>query len=306
MNVLILGANGFIGKHLTRKLLADEKVSLTAFSRNFDDDVRLLVKDGLRIVKGDFNNPLELVPALRNQDVVYHLITKSVASSSWNNPLAEIESNLIPTVKLLQLCVDMSIKKVVFTSSGGTVYGKREEVCTERDVLQPFSPYGIVKASVEYFLEYFKVKSDLAYDVYRISNPYGPGLDKPGFGVINTWLNAAINGHPINVYGDGSVSKDYIFIEDLVNFLDLSLLDIGRSEVFNISSGEISSLAEILKLIQSIVSHPVKVNYLSGGVGDNTIVRISNEKILQKRKGYLFYSLSEGVRKTYRKMLVDS
>lgn len=303
MRILILGANGFIGKHLVRKLLAQDNLIVTGFSRHFDPDITALKKHGLRLIVGDFHSPLDLAPALRGQDIVYHLISESVASSSWNNPLAEIESNLVPTIKLLQLCVDLSISKVVFASSAGTVYGKREALCREEDALRPFSPYGITKSSIEYFLEYFRVKAGLDYSVYRISNPYGPGLDKPGFGVINTWLGAALHNQPITIYGDGSASKDYLYIDDLIHFLDLAREKTGGSEILNVASGEISSLTRILDCIRSTVPHELNVNHIAGNPGDNTTVRIANEKLLGDSPDFKFVSLEDGIRRTYEHMI---
>lgn len=300
MRVLILGANGFIGQHLAKSLAADTSLILTLFSRKFDPELLKLKRSGVNFITGNYNNPLDLSPVIRGQDIIYHLISESVASSSWNNPQAEVQGNLLPTIQLLQLCVDLSVKKIVFASSGGTVYGQREEVCTEKDALHPFSPYGIVKVAIENFLEYFRVRSGLNYDVYRISNPYGPGLNKPGFGVINTWLRAVAKGEKIRMYGDGKASKDYIYIDDLIHFLGHSINSGNESEVYNVSSGEISSLNDIVAAINRLDLGDMDIERLPGALGDNKIVRISNQKILSRYPDFNFTSLEEGIAITSR------
>lgn len=304
MRVLVLGANGFIGKHLTRRLLVKEGLAVTVFSRSFDADFHEEVTNGGgRIVRGNYNNPLDLVSALRNHELVYHLISESVASTSWNNPTAEVNANLLPTINLFQLCVDMKVKKIVYASSGGTVYGKRVEICREEDALRPYSPYGIVKVAVENFLAYFRERNGLQSDVYRISNPYGPGLDKPGFGVVNTWLRAAVSGKPIVLYGDGTASKDYIFIEDVIDLLLLSLGALDRSETFNIASGQITSLNEIADLIRAISHQPITVERQPGMPGDNTVVKIANDKVVGFAGGKSFIPIGEGIRRTYEALI---
>ena len=119
LRVLVLGASGFIGKHLTAALAEKSNIDITVFGKNSD----FKTDKELRYVQGNFEDSATLNKALKNQDIVYHLISQTIPSSSWNNPLSEIENNLVPTLKLIELAAENGVKKICFASSGGTVYG---------------------------------------------------------------------------------------------------------------------------------------------------------------------------------------
>jgi UDP-glucose 4-epimerase len=306
MKILIIGANGFIGKHLSLLLLRIEDIEVTLFSRNFDMDFfnKIFNSSNCIYVKGDYTDSKCIEPYLKNKDIIYHLVSTSIPSSSWNNPILEIDQNLKPTLRLLEMCCLARVKKVVYLSSGGAVYGKQEGDLDENSKTLPFSPYGITKLSIERFLEYARIKNDLQYDIFRISNAYGPYLDKNNFGVINTWLRHIVNGAEISVFGDGSISKDYIYIDDVVESLSLSLYSsITTSQIYNLSSGNAYSLNDLIEIIQDQVSEEnIKFNSTEPSQSDNPYVRLDNTKIKSIRKLNKiggFTSIQSGIKSTY-------
>jgi len=301
MNVTIIGANGFIGKHLSELLSQNEDLNLTLFSRKFSDDFPKLNSAKCRFIQGDYKKNLEMSPILKGQDLVYHLVSVSFPASSWNNPVLDIEENLIPSLNFFQACTEAKVKKVVFISSGGTVYGKQDFLLDESNLLKPFSPYGIIKSTIEYFLEYFKIKSNLQYDIYRVSNAYGPKQNKIGFGVINTWLRAAALGEKINIMGDGTAEKDYIYIEDVAKMVALSTYsDIYKSGVYNVCSGETTSLNKILEIIKLNCGDGIEINTLDAPPSDNKTVRLDNTKILRSINLERSTPIEEGIEKTWK------
>lgn len=295
MNVLIVGANGFIGSNLAIALANHSDVRLSLLSRKFSQSLTRLEKNGVRLFQGSFTDPIILEKALYEQNLVYHLVSATVPSQSWETPLLEVEQNLIPTIKFLTYCQGMKVAKVVFASSGGTVYGATAQESSEDDPLAPFSPYGIVKASIEHFLEYFRVSGGLEYDVFRITNPYGPMLNKQGFGVINTWIKAALRGQEIEIWGDGDASKDYIYIKDVVTLIQYSLRSLKESGIFNVSSGQQFSLLELSEQILEVVGPGATLTFKSGKKSDNKTIRLSNQKILSHFEGFTFTPLKEGI-----------
>lgn len=298
-NVLVLGANGFIGQCLSKKLADLSDVNLTLFSRKFSSETEKLKENkNVSLVKGDLEDLLELVPVINGQDIVYHLISASVPSTSWEYPNIEIEKNLVPSINLFKLCSDLKVKKIVYVSSGGTIYGKQQGILTEESLIQPFSPYGIIKAGIEHFLEYFKIKSGLNSDIYRVSNVYGPGLNKRGFGVINTWLRAVQDNQTLKIYGNAA--KDYIYVDDVAVILTRSLeLPEDTSHTFNVSMGKSYSLKEIMSFIKKITQSNPDVEVKNNMDSDNQFIELDNSKLMKQFPDLKLTSVEEGIRKIW-------
>lgn len=305
--ILILGANGFIGRNISSVLAREKDVVLTLFSRSIDAIKYLERYENVTIIQGDYTNILNLVSIIKKQDLIYHLISASVPSTSWSHPTLEVQKNLLPTLQLLKLCSDLDVKKVVYISSGGTVYGEQDGVLNESSKLQPFSPYGIIKTTIEHFFEYYRKKENLNYDIYRLSNPYGIGLEKIGFGVINTWLRAAAQNKPITVFGDGRTQKDFIYIDDAIQLMLYSVKHpLDKSDIFNISLGQTISLKQIIEVIQKVTKIDLHINYEEGLVSDNKLVKLDNSKILQYFPTFEFTSLEKGIEVVWEKVKLDS
>lgn len=296
LKVLVLGANGFIGRNLVNELLKKE-IRVTGFGRNAD----FRFNPKARFIQGSFEEDNALRKALADQDIVYHLISQTIPSSSWDNPLLEIEKNLKPSLRLIELAAESGVKKICFASSGGTVYGFQESVLGEEATTEPFSPYGIVKRTIESFLQYAKVRREIAYDIYRITNVYGEGqITEKGLGFINTALENAINSRPISVFGDGEIVRDYIYVKDVAKALASSTLrSLESSNIFNLSSNCPISLNDLIVLIKDVLGVDLEVRYLPGRLNDNRTVKIDNSKILRYCSGLSLTPLEDGIRITH-------
>jgi UDP-glucose 4-epimerase len=295
--VLVLGSNGFIGRNLLAALSGDRDVAVTGFGRKTPPNLN----GNLQFVQGSIENPTSIEDAVQDQDIIYHLISQTIPSTSWDEPEIDVEKNLIPTLNLIRSAADAGVKKICFASSGGTVYGLNPASLTERDVTDPFSPYGIVKRTIESFLEYARQKHGINYDIYRISNAYGEGQDVTGgLGFINTALENIVNGRPVVVYGDGLSVRDFIHVKDVGRLLSRSVhTDSERSDVFNVSANRAISLNELLQIIKEITGEDFEVEYREGRLNDNKKVMLDNSKIMLANPGYNLISLEDGIRKTY-------
>jgi len=297
LKVLILGCNSFIGKHLIAAAL-DNKDSIlpTAFGRSFDAGF-----DKIRCVRGDFEDSAPLKEALKGQDVVYHLISQTIPSMTWNTPLSEIEKNLTPTLKFIELAAESGVKKICFASSGGTVYGLQQNLLTEESPTEPFSPHGIVKRATESFLQYARLRFHIAYDIYRISNVYGEGQDvNKGLGFINTALENIVNNRPVVVFGNGENTRDYIYVKDVANLLMLSTRkSLEDSDVYNISANHSVNLNELIALIKKVTQTDFGVQYVQERSSDNGKVFLDNSKIMSRFGETSLTSLEEGIKNTY-------
>ncbi len=247
MRILVLGGNGFIGSHIVDALhkRGDRVRVFDRFPNNYQPP-----KQGIDYRLGEFSDTAALAEALHDIDVVYHLISTSVPSTSNLDPVADIQGNLIATVQLLQQMVRLKVDRVVYLSSGGTVYGNPTiNSVPESHPLNPICSYGVVKVAIENYLHMFSELHGLKPTILRASNPFGPRQGHVGVqGVIPTFLKRLIDNDPLQIWGDGSVVRDYIFIDDLVR-LCLLAAEEEAVGVFNAGSGCGSSLKEIVESI---------------------------------------------------------
>ena len=174
MKVLVLGGSGFIGSALVGGLL-NQGHQVRVFDRNIEA-VRQQFPDINDVVHADFVDVMSLTEAMSGVDMIFHLISTSVPSTSNKNPVHDIESNLVNTVKLLELMRNADVKRIVYLSSGGTVYGTPKSLpITENHPTNPTCSYGIVKLAIEKYLLMYAELYQLDATILRPSNPYGPG-----------------------------------------------------------------------------------------------------------------------------------
>lgn len=255
--ILLLGGNGFIGLHLVHAL-CNAGYSLKIFGRT-DSANNQAPSDNIEFIEGDFANKSDIESALENIDICFHLISTVLPKTSNQDPIFDIETNLLSTVHFLNLAVKVKLKKIIFISSGGTVYGVPHYLpIDEHHVTQPRCSYGINKLAIEKYLHLFYDLYGLDYQVLRLANPYGKGQRiQNGQGVISTFLTKALQGETVEVWGDGSTVRDYIYISDVVNALLRAITYNGPSKVLNIASGQGQSLNQVLHEIEIILNKKI-------------------------------------------------
>lgn len=263
MKILLLGGSGFIGSHLADRLVATGH-EVTIFHPHGADTANIAhLLPRLNVVEGDFNHQGDLERALAGAQVVVHLVNSTLPGSSLADPTYDIQSNVIGSVRLLDRCINAGVTKVVFLSSGGTVYGiPRYTPVDEAHPLDPIAPYGISKLMIEKYLAMYLYHYGLDYVVLRLSNPYGPRQDPyRGQGVLAAWMHRLLTGTPIEIWGDGSVVRDYIYIEDATHAIELACTRSSVSKVFNVGSGVGHSLTELREMLEKITTRPLAVDY---------------------------------------------
>lgn len=264
MKALVTGGNGFIGTHLVDLLVAEGHTVrvLDRYPSRFRAD-----RPEVEYQCGDLENLHEVEEAVKGIDWVFHLAYSTVPQSSNDDPVHDIRSNLAATVQFLNECVKEKIRKFVFISSGGTVYGTpRTSPISEDHPNDPICSYGITKLAIEKYLHLFEQIHGLNYVVTRISNPYGE-LQNPNAkqGAVGVFLGHVARNQPITIWGDGEVVRDYIYIGDTVRGL-LSAAKYEPSQdsdprIFNIGCGSGRSLNEIVNAIREVVGPHVEVRY---------------------------------------------
>lgn len=308
MNIIILGAAGFIGTNLTIAL-AKERDKYKNYVNNItlfdmkDADFSHIKKYGFKnisIITGNFSNERDFEMLTKNQDIVYHLISTTVPATSNQYIAQEIEANVVVTAKLLDACVKNGVKRVVFLSSGGTVYGIEKQIpIKESAATNPISSYGIQKITIEKLLYLYNYLYGLDYRVIRLSNPYGPYQRPNGLlGAVTTFTYKALMGEPITVYGDGSVVRDFIYIDDAVRGIINIVNGESKIKTFNLGCGKGTSILEVINTIRNVLGVEIDIRYVAGrkvDVHENVLDITLYEETYGKLKPI---SLSEGIKKT--------
>lgn len=298
MNVAIIGASGFIGSHLVEALGKNPSFDLHLFGKRDNS----LFGDKHKYYPIDLLNTQQIEKSFKNIDFVYYLASETIPVTSWDNPTIEIEKNLIPFINFIETISKLKVKKVAFLSSAGTVYGETTGNVREDANKQPFSPYGIIKLSMENFLNYYRHKTNLSFDIYRVSNVYGPGQNtSKGLGLINTMLEKIITEGKVSVYGNGENVRNYIYVKDVAEILANALSsDISLCNTLNVSSDDSLSINQIIDLLHDIVEERFDVDYLEKRGSDNTVVVLNNEKLKNMLPEFKFTPILSGITSTYQ------
>lgn len=250
----IFGANGFIGRHLMRRLHARGR-RFKAVSRHFPPDFVQVFRDS-ELVEANFSDPLAMASALDNVDTVVQLVSSSSPGMQNLHIVADIRENVIPHVAFLQNCVAAGIRRYIFLSSGGAVYGPTINVpIREESETNPISSHGLTKLMVEKYIQMHGIVDKLDFVVLRLSNPFGPGQQfRKSQGLIPAIVGRYTDGLPVKIIGDGSARRDYIFIDDVIDAVELAVTAPGVAQsTINIGSGESRSVLEILEAVEDIL-----------------------------------------------------
>ncbi len=303
--IVVLGADGFIGKHLVSRLASNKNNEIVAFDRFSTYQTGLghpyEKLSTVQIMPGNFNNRDELARAIDGADYVFHLISSTNPATSTNDPFIDIDTNVRNSIELLEICSEKNVGKIIFFSSGGTVYGDIDDnKIAEDKVPAPRSPYAIGKLTIEHFLRYFKFVSSLDYVVYRVSNPYGPGQNIVGKqGVIPIFMHKFLIDEPLTIFGDGTMVRDYIYINDLIDMVVGSYDKPNKYNEYNVGSGKGVTVNELVLALEKCTGRQAKIKrlavpatYIHKSVLD--ITRFENEFKISPST-----SLNEGVRQTW-------
>lgn len=298
MNILVLGGNGFIGSHLVDKLLL-EGHSVRVFDKNDEHYRKALPAVDYHL--GEFGNRGLLSEALNGIDVVVHLISTTLPKTSNDDPVFDVQSNVIESLFLLEQCVANKIKKIIFASSGGTVYGVPQSLPVPEDnQTNPICSYGIGKLTIEKYLKLFKQLHNLDYVIIRPSNPFGCRQNPFGIqGVIPVFLGKILRNDPIQIWGTGKVVRDFIYVEDLADALYKAIIYKTASQVFNIGSGEGHSLNDLLSVMRSVTMRDFTVTYTTGRAYDVPKIYLDISRATNELNWEPHTSLEEGIKNTW-------
>ncbi len=259
MKVLVIGGCGFIGSHVVDRLLIHGH-AVRVFDRQPER-----FRPPLRVVDyrfGNFADRMALIDAMAGVDAVLHLVSTTFPGTADLDPKTDVQDNLVGTISLLDSMISLGISRILFLSSGGTVYGVPDVVpIPETHPLRPINSYGIVKVAIEHYMEMYRRTRGISPVVIRASNPYGLRQGHLGVqGVISTFLRRILAGEPIEIWGDGSVVRDYVHVADLAELCSLAVASDAVGP-YNAGSGVGVSLKDIVQIISEVTGNDIQPVY---------------------------------------------
>lgn len=279
MKCVVFGGGGFIGSAIVDRLLQDGH-QIRIFGRTHNSPYgHYKPSDRVEWAVGDFSSIHDFTEVVSDTDIIIHSISTTLPKSSNDDPVYDVQSNLVSTLQLLNNMVTCNVRKIIFVSSGGTVYGKPQyHPIDENHSTNPLVSYGITKLAIEKYLLMYKHHYGISPIVLRVANPYGArqSIEKAQ-GAVGVFLHKALHGKPVEIWGDGSTVRDYIYISDVAEAIARAVEYKGNETIFNISTGQGTSLNELVELIEDLLDVPVMRSYHPGRPFDVPLSVLSSD-----------------------------
>ena len=293
---IVLGAGGFLGTNLCRRLVASG-ARVRAFGRQFLFPREL---EGADAFQGDFCDPLTLAEAIEGHEIVFHLVHPTTPQSANRDMIGDVQRSVVSSLALLDVCLKLGVKRVVFVSSGGVMYGPAAVIPTpEIAPTDPITSYGVTKLAIEKYLALYEHLHGLDYRILRVANPFGPfQVSRKSQGIIAALLSRALDDESIEIWGDGSVVRDYIFVGDAIEALVAVASDQSDTRIFNIGTGQGRSLREVIAAIERQLGKRVRIEWRPARLVDVPTSVIAIERAREVLGWVPKTSFEEGLRET--------
>ena len=305
-NILILGAGGFIGKNILSYM--DRIHFFKNYKKFLTYSKKLTSSEEVPLNCKIYNIKLEQVDKIKNLikenniNTIVHLVSGMIPSSNENDFEEEKRTVIAPTNEIFSFAAENGVK-VIFISSGGTIYENNIEDHKENEDLNPANFYGMSKVIIEKMLKDHMKNSNLRYITLRPSNVYGNFYSlNSNQGLIPNTINNILKKEPITIWGDGSARRDYLYAEDLAKTVCQMILKEEICGEFNVASSSVHSVLEVIKLIESKINIPANIVFedrRDTDVSCNTLDTSKIKKIIEFKPHNLDYGLNKIIKKDY-------
>ena len=295
---LVIGGNGFLGSHLVDALV-ERGHTVTVFDR-FSTAPRWRVA-GVGCIGGDFLNTADLEAAVHGRELVFHFLSTTTPASAERDPTIDLRTNVSQSIQLFDIASSARVRHLYYASSGGAIYGDQSSDRIAEDAsAQPISPYAIGKQTIEGYLRYFRRVRGLESTSLRISNPYGPRQHDARQGVISIFLHRLAIGAPVDVLGDGSAVRDYVFADDAAAMI----AELASAEpvhtVYNIGSGTGTSIDRLIETVRAVTGRSLDVRRSPQPPTFVNRVVLDTSRYVDEFGAPALVSLDEGIARTWR------
>jgi len=300
MHILVTGGAGFIGSHIVDAYLQEGHQVVVVDNLSTGKKSNLNQAAILYQVDICSFEELEVIFQKYTFDVVNHHAAQINVRRSIEKPIFDAEINIIGSLNLFELCRKYRVKKCIFASSGGAVYGTVKQLpVDENAITKPLSPYGIAKLSVEQYLDYYYQVWNLERVILRYGNVYGPRQDPQGeAGVISIFCNNILRGDPCVIFGDGWKTRDYISVHDVASANLLALY--SSSEIYNIGTGLETSVNQLIDILQKIAQQKISVIHDKDRMGEIERIALLSKKANELLGWKTTVSLNKGIEEVFQ------
>ena len=302
MKILVTGGAGFIGSHLVEELLSDENEILIFDNFLTGKKENLEFPGNFKLINDDFGSESSLEKIEKfDPEICFHLAAQSSVVVSVENPALDFENNILQPIKLIQVLLTSSCKKLVFTSSGGTIFGEPSVIPTaEEDYAdEPESPYGVAKKRLNELIKIMTNNSNLKYSILNLSNVYGPRQDPHGeAGVVSIFANKYLNNEEPIIYGDGEQTRDYVYVKDVVSAL-IKASKIDKNHFLNIGTGVETSVNNLANSMKRQFNSEINPIYKPAREGELNRSVLNNTKAKKELDWKPEYNLDEGMKQVF-------
>ena len=296
VKVLVTGGAGFIGSHLVKGLLEND-YSVAVIDDLSSGQLRNLEPQAT-FYHAPVNDPkINQIIERERPDIIFHLAAQSSVRQSTLDPVADADANVLGTIRLLAVAAAEGVDKIVFSSTGGAIYGDPDTIpCDEDTPVNPLTPYALSKYVSELYLDLYQRTYGLEYTILRYANVYGPGQDPNGeAGVIAIFAGMMLRGRSPNIYGDGLQERDFVYVSDVVE-ANLAAAYLGDGRIYNIGTGEPVTVNRIYSLLQERTDFHQEPVYLPRRGGDVLKIALDPGRALEELGWAPKVSLEEGLR----------
>lgn len=296
MKILVTGGGGFIGSHLVDKLIF-KKHQVIVVDNLSTGDIKNLNKKAKFYKIDILNSKISEIFKNEKPEIVFHLAAKIDVRKSVENPILNAKTNILGSLNILENCRKFNIRKVIFSSTGGAIYGDVDIIPTpEIENPQPISPYGIEKLTIEKYLKYYFKVFKMPYTILRFANVYGLRQNpKNEAGVVSIFIDNFLKNKQSFIFGDGKQTRDFIYVEDVCEALTLAMYS-KKNEIYNIGTGIETSINDLYNVIKNIFQKDIKPIYLPPKEGEVKRNCLDISKIKKDLRWNPKYDLIKGIK----------
>jgi UDP-glucose 4-epimerase len=299
MKILVTGGAGFIASQIADAYIEEghDVYILDNLSTGFEKNIN----PKARFINIDITSP-SIINLFEKEkfEVVNHHAAQIDVRKSVDDPLFDANTNILGTINLLQACVKTGLRKFMFASTGGAVYGEQEYFpADEKHPTNPVSPYGITKLAIEKYLYFYKNEYGLKYTILRYANVYGPRQNPFGeAGVVAIFTSKLLKNENPVINGDGRQTRDYVFVADVVKANSLTLNDVN-SEIYNVGTGVETSVNQLFDMLNKIAGGKAKEKHGPSPKGEQARSVITSEKLFKTFNWKPSVKIEDGLQRTF-------